>query len=832
LPLRLAPVEGESLPGYVARYSHTFRFPPGDVIRALGLDGGSGIVLDARRYGAWLTQRQLEHVALATGMDPATLERMLLSRFAGRAFEEPTGSSPDMALAAAAQAHEVLIRCSRFCPDCLRESGAWLLGWQLGWSCVCLSHRLLLVRRCPSCGTVPKSTLRDRWPGDRTGILSDPTRCAHRLQRRLCRTPFAIVDTPTVGAAALAAQRRINALLDGQLEPTLAGVQLEPPIYLRDLLTLCNLLHRHARPSTHGTLTTRLGRRLHDHPQELASVLPDALALADLPDPDALAEALRELADQRYRADGLTLLATKSGPMSAQLHSVLRRAVSQTVWASASRQLGFHPSSHRRPDDLDHGLQARHVPQLFWADDYDRELAELFDFDDFTHWLGRRFCSVLLTRMLTPLDWEGAVRYLDFPEHKRFINDGYNTTFAKLRTHGRFDELARRVKRIANEHAACRLVDYKHRRVELSGWQGIEVDSWHLLQPRPRPLYPHRRVDMPVRRAQASIWIWSELTSGDERAAPLQLPTTRGLFDQTNFIRTLLPAFRDRLLILSELLIATPAHARSTLHNRLAAALRQRRYLAENFYLDTIDPLITSRVLAHTSAHTGVDIPSLSAPSIGSHAAPAVTHARLLTARLLRRTALASWRSAAVIIGGDANHISDNDRRYQSALDQDPRLAAELEHLVALIENWRTPQPTPPSTPHAERMRELAIAIKARADALLAASHGPYVAQRTSIALCRHHTDLTCPTIAAVHAVKDAQPSFSHATVARHRRTDRDFDRRYQQLNNYARELRRQAGYASANLQRGLTTRGTRTPRRPPPRRPSIPNQPSHSKLA
>ena len=42
LPLRLSPVDGESLPGYVARYSHSFQFPPGDLIRALGLDGGSG----------------------------------------------------------------------------------------------------------------------------------------------------------------------------------------------------------------------------------------------------------------------------------------------------------------------------------------------------------------------------------------------------------------------------------------------------------------------------------------------------------------------------------------------------------------------------------------------------------------------------------------------------------------------------------------------------------------------------------------------------------------------------------------------------------------------
>ena len=87
------------------------------------------------------------------------------------------------------------------------------------------------------------------------------------------------------------------------------------------------------------------------------------------------------------------------------------------------------------------------------------------------------------------------------------------------------------------------------------------------------------------------------------------MPTARGLSDQTQFIRDALPTLRDRLLILGELLLTTPSEARSTLHNRLAAALHQHGCLAENYYLDTIDPLITSRVLAHVSAHTGVDIP-------------------------------------------------------------------------------------------------------------------------------------------------------------------------------------------------------------------------------
>lgn len=406
--------------------------------------------------------------------------------------------------------------------------------------------------------------------------------------------------------------------------------------------------------------------------------------------------------------------------------------------------------------------------------------------------------------MLTPLDWHAAVRYLDFPE--AFINKGYNTTFVKLRTSGRFDELARRVKRIANRRAEHGLIDYKQLRARLADWDGIDLESWYLLEPRPRPLSPWRRVDKPRRRAQSSLWLWCHLTSGHERAAPIPMPTSRGLFDQTEFIREFLPTLRERLLIFGELLLATPADARSTLHNRLAATLHRRGYLAENLYLDTIDPPIADRVLAHVAAHTGVDIPSLTTPSVGSHAPPAVTHARLLATTLLRRVALGSYTAIAVAIEGDGNHLADNDRRYRDTLERTPRLATEIDDLARAVEHWQTPAPTPPNTPHNQRMRSIAIAIQGRCADLLSSSRGTSTARCTSISLCREHTDLTCYEIAAIHNIKDAQPGFSHATVARHCRTDPDFAQRYQQLDEQASQLQRQAGYTRANLRRGMAS--------------------------
>jgi len=408
LPLRLSPVEGESLPGYVARYSHTFQFPPGDVIIALGLKR-DGQVASAGRYGVSLSPSQLEHAAFVTGIPVGVLERMLLARYAGRAFEQT--ASAGAALDEAAQAHEVLIRSSRFCPDCLHEHGAWLVGWQLGWSFLCVPHRVLLVRGCPECGTVPKAVLRARWAGDRDGPLSDPTRCACRLGRDLCRGRLAAVETPSVSDEAVAAQRRIDMLLDGGPCPTLAGEQLQPRVYLRCLHVLCKLMAYHAQlPSQAGLPPLRRGRRLFDDPATLAAVLPGALRLTDLPDRPALVDALREVADRRYHQDGYTLLLSKLGDAPDPVRDVLRHALSETIWAPALTRMGLHPRAHRRPADLDPRLQARHVPQLLWAEDYQQQIAELFDFDDFTHWHARRICSLLLARMLTPLDWDAAVR--------------------------------------------------------------------------------------------------------------------------------------------------------------------------------------------------------------------------------------------------------------------------------------------------------------------------------------------------------------------------------------------------------------------------------------
>jgi hypothetical protein len=836
LPLRLAPIDGESLPGYVARYSHTFQFPPGDVITTLGLVDRDATVVSAGRYGVSLSPDRLERAAFATAIPVEALERMLLSRYAGRAFEQ-TATFTDV-LVEAAQAHEVLIRSSKFCPQCLRERGAWMVRWQLGWSAACPHHRVLLARACPTCGTVPKDALRSRWVSDRHGPLSDPTRCTRRRGRELCRTHLAGIETPCVSDEAVDAQRRIDALLDGGPCPAFAGERIAPRVYLQCPHALSKLLAYHAQlPSGADRRPARPGRRLFDHSVTVATVLHAALALADLPDRQALIDAVREIVEDRYHQDGQTLRLGQLADVPDTLRHALRHALSEAVWAPPLTRIGLHPRAHRRPADLDPRLQTRHVPQLLWAEDYQQRIVELFDFDDFTHWHGRRICSLLLARMLTPLDWDAAVRYLDFPE--TFINKGYTTTSVKLRAIGRFNELIHRVKQIANQHAERDLIDYKQRRAQLTDWTGIDPEAWLLLQPRPGQ--NRWRADTPSRRARASIWLWCELTSGHERAAPIALPTSN-LAHQGEFIRDALPDLRERLLILGQLLLTTPTDVRHPLPVRLEATLRERglaifrpdptgrrRRLEpheprERPKPPRVPPTVADRVLAHVAAHTGVDIPTLSTTSFpGMQAPPAVLHARLLAAALLKQTWPTSWNAIGEAINQDGNQLADRQHAYQAACHSQPRLAAELDQLKHAIENPQTRTPSAPTTPHQQRMRNVAEQIQTRASELLAASHGAHIARRASIAACRQHTDLTCTTIAAIHRIADAQPAFSHATVARYRADDPEFDRRYQHLLDYTEQVRCAAGFANANLKRALTTAR--------PSLPPVPNYVSHSKL-
>lgn len=804
LALRLSPIEGESLRGYLGRYAAGFGFAPGEVAEAFGLTG------EHRFDGLRLSPGQAGRAARVSGIAPETLRAMTLERHAGTAFSL-TRAGGKSRLPRSVVAQEVSVFSSRACPACLREHGTWLLRWQLGWSLLCTRHRSLLISACPACGGRLEPPRRALWRSDGRGELRDPCACRGRIGHQLCRTDLRAAAATGVAEdhRLVEAQRRIDEVLAGGPLPQIAGEEVAPLTYLRDLHALALLLRNHPefaadRPPALRREAARQADsrgRLLLSPAALAAVLPEVMRLADLPDEGALVEGLREVLERRHRADGATLpkLRELRAP-SERLTGALRLANQTAGFAHISTRMGFDPLAHRRPADLDPRLGLRHVPQLFWPEDYERRLAAFFDFDDVSDRFGRRFCSVLLARLLEPLDWQAAACRLDLPA--RFCNAGYQTCQGRLRQNGRFEAVVDQIKVAANERAAHQsLVDHEKRRALLADWEGVDPECWLYLQPVRRP--ERWRVDPPKRRAHASIWLWCELTSGHELAAPIALPTRskHAFHDYTIFKGRFLESLRVRLLIFGELLLATPADARRTLPARLAAALHERGHLARNFRLDTVEPSITRRVLAHVAAHTGVDIATLTSAT-GGQAPAAVTHARLLAAAVLRRTTLASWGAIATVLPGGQSRLASNDRAYQATLDRDPTSAGELETLIGRVRDLATAAPVAPKVPHQPRMRAVAEAIKERAAELLP-SADPIGRRAAGALACREHTDLTWSEVAAVHDIP-AYATLFQATVANRRRADPDFDQGYRRLLDSARALRCSAGFANANLSRGL----------------------------
>lgn len=153
----------------------------------------------------------------------------------------------------------MLVWTSRHCPLCLRQDGAWRLGWQLCWCVACATHHVLLERQCPRCGLIPK--IGTRWSRDEDRRLVDPTRCAHRINGELCLAPLSDANAQRASAAALKAQDRVEQVMMGRARPTLSQ--------------------------------------------------------------ETLAGALQELADRRYHTDGRTLLISKSVPTSDLLRAAL-----------------------------------------------------------------------------------------------------------------------------------------------------------------------------------------------------------------------------------------------------------------------------------------------------------------------------------------------------------------------------------------------------------------------------------------------------------------------------------------------------------------------------
>ena len=176
-PIRLAPLPGEALDSWLEALAHRLNVRLGDVLGDLGLaahnnDGARQLTVPADWTTA-LREEEAARIAHATGADPQQLHNMTLMRFDGRALRIDRAKW---------QVNRHVLwgrpRGSRFCPECLADSGGrWLLTWRLGWSFACLTHHRLLADRCPGCGRVQRERPFSRHS------LPVPGRCGIRPSR-------------------------------------------------------------------------------------------------------------------------------------------------------------------------------------------------------------------------------------------------------------------------------------------------------------------------------------------------------------------------------------------------------------------------------------------------------------------------------------------------------------------------------------------------------------------------------------------------------------------------------------------------------------------------
>jgi hypothetical protein len=147
LPIRVAPVSGEALDSWLEAVAHRYAVSFVSVLLAHGFTGNH------RWPGWWLSlpDEDIDRVAVAAGVDTKVVRAMTIERYPCDLRQRDD------------QRHRVdgvlWVRRgnSRFCPDCLRDTGGrWQVAWRLTWSFACVKHGCLLADRCLDCGSAQR----------------------------------------------------------------------------------------------------------------------------------------------------------------------------------------------------------------------------------------------------------------------------------------------------------------------------------------------------------------------------------------------------------------------------------------------------------------------------------------------------------------------------------------------------------------------------------------------------------------------------------------------------------------------------------------------------
>jgi hypothetical protein len=360
LPLRVEFGAGEALDSWLLRLADR----NGLGLSRLGRCLGGRLRVWHNHTLTWkLPETLLRRVETQVGLPGDALDAAVLDQF------DPLGWRP--------------IPGSRFCPDCLSDTGGrWPIRWQLPYTFACLLHGRLLQTHCPGCQRAPRSRIAER------AGLDAPTRCA--LGPSPGGEPCTLdLRTATSHPLDLADSRlAAQAWVDARLKRLDQAVVTE----LRDLDALAAWFLQRIDPADLDDLDTATVAALHTYreqghgikrPQPTARLIAAAMscraiAVLDADDhdrPAALAPLLRDV-HTRYR-QGQT--PSPRGPMILSRKRLT--SLSDTMQSIVLRSLDGHlPISERLryrtctaaprppvPGSLA-ADRARYLPQALWPD--------------------------------------------------------------------------------------------------------------------------------------------------------------------------------------------------------------------------------------------------------------------------------------------------------------------------------------------------------------------------------------------------------------------------------------------------------------------------------
>ncbi|MFI1307155.1 TniQ family protein [Streptomyces sioyaensis] len=288
MPRSLAPLEDESLVGYVLRLAHRLGASPHEIAARTDLLARTpkGVLsVFTHRFLHTLAPRQAQALAQAARLTPAEVQGLLLAPFGLRYGPlDGTLTKTRDPNSVAVNNRWVYFGRSRYCPQCLAgdasgiqqlHGGSWRRLWRLPVTFICLKHRCLLRTRCPACGQPAQATLH---PGN---LLARPAEVdLHPLQ---CRSPQVPGNpqSPVCGArfdrarsspdqapdpqtlhALLQLQQRLTNLLVAEGHDTTLSVGWSIPTghYFMDLRALAPLILLTWPESRHLAATPALAR--------------------------------------------------------------------------------------------------------------------------------------------------------------------------------------------------------------------------------------------------------------------------------------------------------------------------------------------------------------------------------------------------------------------------------------------------------------------------------------------------------------------------------------------------------------------------------------------